>query len=188
MPTSISRVTLHTSRSKMKILIVGLPGSGKTTQIDKTAEKYGLKPLRMGNILREIAQSGSEMGQKIKSIMASGELVDDSTVAQLIKTEAQKLADGYIMEGYPRTTEQIDLFDPGFDKVFYLEVPIEVLKSRMQDRGRADDSAGAIETRIKVQQEDLDKILDHYKNKLVTIDGTKSIDEIFNLIKKGIDG
>lgn len=171
----------------MKILIVGLPGSGKTTQIDKTAEEYGLKPLRMGNILREIARSGSEMGQKIKAIMASGELVDDATVAELIKSEAQKLGDNYIMEGYPRTTEQIELFDPGFDKVFYLEVPIEVLKSRMQGRGRADDSVGAMETRIRVQQEDLDKILDHYKDELIKIDGTKSIDEIFDLIKKGID-
>lgn len=171
----------------MKILIVGLPGSGKTTQIDKTAEKYGLKPLRMGNILREIAQTGSELGDRVKSIMASGELVDDATVAQLIKSEAQKLGDNYIMEGYPRTTEQIELFDPGFDKVFYLEVPVEVLKSRMQGRGRADDSAAAIETRIKVQQEDLDKILNHYKDKLITIDGTKSIDDIFELIVKGFE-
>lgn len=170
----------------MKILIVGLPGSGKTTQIDKTAEKYGLKPLRMGNILREIAQTGSELGQKIKAIMASGELVDDATVAELIKQEAKRVQDNYIMEGYPRTTEQIELFDPGFDKVFYLEVPIQVLKERMQGRGRADDSEKAIETRIRVQQEDLDRILDHYQDKLIKIDGTKSIDEIFDLIRKGI--
>ena len=171
----------------MKILIVGLPGSGKTTQIDKTAEKYGLKPVRMGNILREIASTGSEMGNKIKAIMASGELVDDATVAELIKAEAEKINDDYIMEGYPRTTEQVDLFDPGFDKVFYLEVPIEVLKDRMKVRGRADDSEGAIETRIRVQQEDLDKILEHYNDKLVKIDGTKSIDEIFALIQEGLE-
>ncbi len=170
----------------MKILIVGLPGSGKTTQIDKTAEKYNLKPLRMGNILREIAATGSEMGNKIKAIMASGELVDDSTVASLIKSEAEKINDDYIMEGYPRTTEQVEMFNPGFDKVFYLEVPIEVLKDRMKGRGRADDSEGAIETRIRVQQEDLDKILDFYNPQLVRIDGTKSIDEIFAEIERNL--
>lgn len=170
----------------MKILIVGLPGSGKTTQIDKIADKYGLQPVRMGNILREIASGEGELAQKIKAIMASGELVDDATVAELIKAEAGKVGDDFIMEGYPRTTEQVELFDPGFDKVFYLEVPIEVLKDRMKGRGRADDSEGAIETRIRVQQEDLEKILDFYKEKLVRVDGTAGIDEIFAKIEENL--
>lgn len=170
----------------MKILIVGLPGSGKTTQIDKIAGKYGLQPVRMGNILREIASGDSELAQKIKDIMASGELVDDATVAELIKAEADRVGDDFIMEGYPRTTEQVELFDPGFDKVFYLEVPIEVLKDRMKGRGRADDSDGAIETRIRVQQEDLEKILDFYKDKLVRLDGTAGIDEIFGKIEENL--
>lgn len=170
----------------MKILIVGLPGSGKTTQIDKTALKYGLTPIRMGNILREIASKGGELGKKIKAIMTTGELVDDETVARLIKREAGKIGDNFIMEGYPRTTEQVKLFDPKFDKVFYLEVPIEVSKNRMKGRGRADDSDSAIDTRIRVQMEDLEKILEIYKDKLVRINGTKSIDEIFGIIEDNI--
>ena len=170
----------------MKILIVGLPGSGKTTQIDKIAQKYGFAPLRMGNILREIASQGTRQGLRIKAVMASGELVDDETVAHLIKQEAEKLGDNFIMEGYPRTIEQVELFNPGFDKVFYLEVPTEVLKQRMMGRGRSDDSESAIGTRIRVQKEDLDKILEFFKDRLVRIDGTKSIDEIFSEIERSL--
>ncbi len=170
----------------MKILVLGLPGSGKTTQIDKIAETYGLKPIRMGNILREIASKEGDLATKIKAIMASGELVDDVTVAELIKAETGKVGDNFIMEGYPRTTEQVEMFDPGFDKVFYLEVPVEVLKQRMKGRGRADDLEGAIETRIRVQKEDLDTILNCYKAQLVRIDGTKNIDEIFSQIQENI--
>lgn len=170
----------------MKILIVGLPGSGKTTQIDKIAQKYGLTPIRMGNILRDIASKGGSLAEKIKAIMASGELVDDETVARLIKEEAGKVGDDFIMEGYPRTTEQVELFDPGFDKVFYLEVPVEVSKNRMKDRARADDSDEAIDTRIRVQAEDLEKILDTYKQRLVRIDGSKSIEEIFKIIEDNL--
>lgn len=170
----------------MKILIVGLPGSGKTTQIDLTAKKYNLTPIRMGDILREIASKGGELGEKIKAIMVSGELVNDATVADLIKAQAQKIGDNFIMEGYPRTTKQVELFDPGFDRVFYLEVPLNVLKERMKGRGRADDLESAIDTRIRVQMEDLHKILDYYKSLLVSLDGTKSIGEIFRVIEENI--
>lgn len=170
----------------MKILILGLPGSGKTTQIDSLSEKYGFVPIRMGNILREIAGQGGETGDKIKSIMASGELVDDGTVAKLIKEEAIKTDDNFVMEGYPRTVKQIELFDPGFDKVFYLEVPIEVVKDRMKGRGRADDSDGAIEKRVQVQMEDMEHILDYYKNVLVKVDGTLPIEEVFKTIEDNL--
>lgn len=170
----------------MKLLIIGLPGSGKTTQIDKIAQKYGLTPIRMGNILRDLAVKGGEMGERVKSIMASGELVDDETVAELIKAEASKIGDNFIMEGYPRTMEQVKLFDPGFDKVFYLEVDPQVVKDRMKGRGRADDSDSAIEKRIQVQMEDMEHILDYYKSVLVKIDGTRTIDEVFKAIEDNL--
>lgn len=170
----------------MKILIVGLPGSGKTTQIDKVAQKYGLEPVKMGNILREIVSTKSGLGQKIAAIMSSGELVEDELVAKLIKDKVTQIGDKLVMEGFPRTTKQVELFDPEFDKVFYLEVPIEVVKDRMKDRGRADDSDEAIEKRLQVQMEDMEHILGYYKDRLVKINGILPIEEVFKTIEDNL--
>ena len=117
--------------------------------------------------------------------MAKGDLVEDSTVSEIIKEKANSLegTEGFVMEGYPRTLEQVELFDPGFDQVFYLEVPIEVAKERLSGRGRADDNEGTIETRLKVQMEDMENILNNYKEKLKKIDGTKSVEEVFSEIR-----
>lgn len=172
----------------MKILIAGLPGSGKSTQLEKLSQDLGLPTISMGGILREIAASGSELGQRVQAIMKSGELVDDETVAELIKNKAEsdEAGSGFVMEGYPRTLEQVELYDPKFDKVFYLEVPEEVAKNRMMGRGRHDDSEEAISVRLKVQMEDMEKILDYYENVLFKTDGTKSIDEVYQELKKNL--
>ncbi len=172
----------------MKILIAGLPGSGKSTQLEKLSKDLGLPTISMGGILREIAASGSELGQRVQEIMKSGELVDDKTVAQLIKSkvESDEAKNGFVMEGYPRTLEQVELFDPKFDRVFYLEVPEETAKKRMMGRGRHDDSEEAIRVRLKVQMEDMEKILNYYEGVLHKVDGTKPIDEVYQELKKNL--
>src|SRR5688572_14872839 len=134
----------------MKVLMVGLPGSGKTTQVDKLAEKLDLPAIKMGGILRKVAESKGELAQEIRDTMASGRLVHDEIVASMIQGAVgvgEKT--GFIMEGYPRTLNQIELFDPAFDKVFYISIPEPVAHQRMVDRARPDDTPEAIETRFK---------------------------------------
>lgn len=171
----------------MRVLLVGLPGSGKSTQVERISQELSVPVISMGGMLREIASSSSELGNHVAHVMSTGELVSDEIVSKIIKDKASSLSDeGFVMEGYPRTLEQIDLFDPKFDRVFYLEIPAEVAKERMKNRGRKDDSGEAIETRLRVQMEDMEKILDYYKDVLVKIDGSKSIDEVFDNLKKNL--
>jgi adenylate kinase len=169
----------------MKVLIVGLPGSGKSTQVDKLAEKLDLPTIKMGAMLRKIADSQGALAKSIRQTMVLGELVDDETVASIMQgavSVGEKT--GYIMEGYPRTVNQIDLFDPSFDKVFYIQIPEEVARQRMKDRARPDDTDQAIERRFRVQKKDLDIILDHYKDSLIKINGEGSIDQVFKRIEE----
>lgn len=171
----------------MKVLIAGLPGSGKTTQAKKIADDLGFNLILMGEELRNLATKGDELGNKIKEIMHTGELVDDETVAEVIK-QALKRAGGsnnIVMEGYPRSENQITVFDPGFDKVFYLNLSEDEQLKRIADRGRSDDTPEAVKTRIQVQKKGLDGVLDHYRNvaEVIDVDGAKSVDEVYEIIK-----
>lgn len=174
----------------MKILVLGLPGSGKSTQVDKLADYLHVPTLKMGAILREIAQGDSELSQKMREEMLQGHLVGDEIVEEIIRGKVEKMSDqGFVMEGYPRTIHQIDNFDPGFEKVFYLKLDTQVAHERMYSRAREDDKKQAIENRFNEQMKDLDKILEHYAPILTVVDATAGIDQIFeelvsNLPKK----
>ncbi|MBI2022306.1 nucleoside monophosphate kinase [Candidatus Daviesbacteria bacterium] len=175
----------------MRILIAGLPGTGKSTQAHKISQNLGFHLIQMGESLRKIASEGSELGARIKDIMHKGELVDDETVAQVIK-EAIDEADGnsnIAMEGYPRSVSQVKVFDPGFDKVFFLSLSEEEMLKRLLDRGRSDDTPEAVKVRIQVQKAGLDEVLREYKDKgtaVIEIDASQSIDEVFESIAKNL--
>lgn len=175
----------------MRVLILGLPGSGKTTQVDQLAKYLKVPSLKMGAILRKMSREDSVLGEKIESVMLAGHLVDDEIVEDIIEKKVAEIGDnGFVMEGYPRTLHQIGSFDPGFDRVFYLKVDPEEAHQRMFSRAREDDNKKAIENRFNEQMRDLDKIFDFYKDILITVEAEGGIDQIFqelvkNLPKKG---
>ena len=123
----------------MRILLLGLPGAGKGTQAQFLMEKFGIPQISTGDMLRSAIRDGSALGIEAKTYMDKGALVPDQVVTELVKQRI-KLSDcaqGFIMDGFPRTLPQADaLRSAGVDIDFVLEIELgdgEILR-RMSGR------------------------------------------------------
>jgi adenylate kinase len=184
----------------MNIIIFGPPGAGKGTQAEKLIEHYNLPHLSTGNIFRENIKNETPLGKKVKSIMDDGKLVPDETVVELVVDELQKekYNNGVILDGFPRTVTQAKALDSFFeennkkvDAFLTLDVPENELITRILSRGegRTDDTPEKIKTRLEVYREETEPVLNYYqeKDQAITIDGTGTIDTIFDRIQTALD-
>ncbi len=180
----------------MKIILIGIQGSGKSTQGNLLSEKLGVPYLSTGHIFRELAKERTPLGRYIKETMTAGYLIPDGKTNEIVseylsRPEYEK---GYIMDGYPRTLAQAKSFKNGIDKVIYLEVSDKEALWRLSFRNgengevREDETLAAIRKRIELFHKFTKPVLEHYrkKGKLVTIDGEQSIEKIHKEIMKKI--
>ena len=95
------------------IVIMGAPGAGKGTQARLLSEKYSYPQIATGDILREMAQADTPLGKEIKATLAAGSLVSDQVLADVIleRTSRPDCANGYILDGFPRTLSQAELLE-----------------------------------------------------------------------------
>lgn len=93
--------------------MIGPPGAGKGTQARLLSERYKYPQISTGDILREMAQADTVLGREIKETLASGKLVSDEILAEVIlaRTSLPDCEDGYILDGYPRTVSQARLLE-----------------------------------------------------------------------------
>jgi len=136
-----SHTAAHHSHKSVRLTLIGPPGSGKGTQSTKLEKDFGLSSIATGLILRKFAEQNTDAGRRIKDILASGGLVEDDTMLQIIKDAIAKETNGWIIDGYPRNpiqAGQLDLLLKDIQQplsvVFYLEVPEDVLMERLQER------------------------------------------------------
>ena len=124
----------------MKFLMFGAPMAGKGTLANMLAEEYKLPTISMGDILRASIASGDENGVRAKSFMDKGEMVPIEVVCAMIKKRLLEsdVQDGFIIDGFPRTAEQLKVFVDekiaDIDVVVNIEVPYNVLLSRVVGR------------------------------------------------------
>ena len=132
----------------MNLLIMGGPGAGKGTMSEKILEKYNILHISTGDIFRSEIKAQTELGLLAKSYIDKGLLVPDDVTNKMVKSFLEKTdhANGYLLDGYPRTIDQAKAFnalvtrtDLEIDKVIYLRIPFEVLAERVTGRRICND-------------------------------------------------
>jgi adenylate kinase len=125
----------------MIVVFLGPPGAGKGTQCKRIADRYGLKHLSSGDILRRERKEQTQLGRKAQAFMDAGKLVPDDLIVEMMSREINAGADGVVLDGFPRTLGQAKELDKALarmggkvDVALNLEVDDEKLEERITGR------------------------------------------------------
>ena len=185
---------------KKLFLIIGAPGSGKTTDAELIAKRNSDKIVHYstGDLLRAEVASGSELGKTIKGYIDNGNLVPLEIVINTIKSAIEKAPKEIVLiDGFPRSVEQMKALnemlknsnDIELVSVIEVEVSEDVARERVLGRARgADDNVEVFNNRMKVFLEPLKEIQNFYsnQNKLIKINGERTIEEIVDEMEQVI--
>ncbi|WP_441252686.1 adenylate kinase [Tardiphaga sp. 71_E8_N1_1] len=183
----------------MRLILLGPPGAGKGTQAHRLVERHNIVQLSTGDMLRAAVAAETEVGLKAKDIMAAGGLVPDDIVIGIIsdRIELPDAANGFILDGFPRTVPQAEALDALLkSKGLHLDAAVELRVNesallqrvearvaQMMERGetvRIDDTPEVLSKRLASYRTSTEPLVHYYseKRKLVTIDGMMTIEEV----------
>jgi adenylate kinase len=187
----------------LHIIICGAPGSGKGTQSDLIVDKFNFKHLSTGELLRQEIDKKTPVGIFAEQYISQGQLVPDDMIVEMLGNEIDKISgkyEGLILDGFPRTVSQAESLEKILKKrneeitvLIDINVEEEELIDRLLKRGkisgRSDDNIETIKKRLKVYHEKTKPVSDFFKkrNKYALINGTGSIDEIYDRIAELIN-
>lgn len=171
----------------MDIILFGVQGSGKGTQGKILADKYRLTFFEMGQQLRDMIASGTPVGQKVKAIVESGNLVDDDTIMEVVEAFLARAGSAPVLfDGIPRTEVQCDkllelLRRHGRDAFsVYIKVSEEEATKRLLLRARQDDTEATIRTRIGNYHAQTVPVIKKFRDvdHLIEVDGEQTVAKV----------
>jgi adenylate kinase len=181
----------------VRLIMLGPPGAGKGTQAERFGRTRNVPRVSTGDILREAVQAGSDIGRAAKAVMDAGRLVGDDIMIAIVRERLSRpdTANGFVLDGFPRTVNQATVLDGIVDKsspliIVNIEVPEEALVSRLSTRRicdqcswiavpgaltcpkcggklvqRRDDNAEVVRERLRIYARDTQPLVEFYENR-----------------------
>lgn len=156
----------------MILIFIGPPYSGKDTQAKLIAKEFGLSIFSMGNLIRQAYEAGdSKAIEGFENYSMKGLHVPISLKFALLKKKMEEQKDGFILDNFPATKEDLDTFNEYIkknslviNKVFYLNVSEDEMMKRRVERGRLDDEVEILQKRREEQDKDRSEVIKYFKN------------------------
>ena len=153
---------------RMRIVMLGGPGSGKSTYTEYLIKHFNITHIYPGGMLRKEVEKGSEIGQQVKAIIDRGEFVPNQIVLDLITKKVEQSPQGYVLDGWPRYMQQVEDMEKaeiGYDYAVFLDVSREEVMRRLLARGRADDTEEIIGNRIELYKKETGPVIEYMRNR-----------------------
>ena len=155
-------------QQQMRIVMLGGPGSGKSTYTEYLIRHFRINHIYPGGMLRKEVENNTEIGKRVKEILAKGQFVPNDIVLDLIKKSVSESPNGYVLDGWPRYMQQVrdmEASNIGVDFAVYLDVSREEVLKRLLARGRADDTEEIINNRIDLYKRETGPVVEYFRDK-----------------------
>ena len=153
---------------RMRIVMLGGPGSGKSTYTEYLIKHFDITHIYPGGMLRKEVEKGTEIGKIAKSIIDRGEFVPNQIVLDLIKKKVEQSPQGYVLDGWPRYMQQVEDMEKneiGYDYAVFLDVSRDEVLRRLLARGRADDTEEIINNRIELYKKETGPVIEYMRGR-----------------------